>query len=103
MSNGGGLASINHVVVLMLENRSFDHMLGFLYTAQGTCRRAASPSQALPEPSRTNQLFGRESTPAGPLQAPGCQSFVKDFSYRSQQLPGQRRPCPRTCSGSRLI
>ena len=26
-----GLESIDHIVVLMLENRSFDHMLGFLY------------------------------------------------------------------------
>jgi len=25
------LSAINHIVVLMLENRSFDHMLGFLY------------------------------------------------------------------------
>ncbi len=25
------LDTIEHVVVLMLENRSFDHMLGFLY------------------------------------------------------------------------
>lgn len=31
MTNGSGLASVDHVVVLMLENRSFDHMLGFLY------------------------------------------------------------------------
>jgi phospholipase C len=31
MANGGGLASVQSVVVLMLENRSFDHMLGFLY------------------------------------------------------------------------
>ena len=26
-----GLDSIDHVVLVMLENRSFDHMLGFLY------------------------------------------------------------------------
>ncbi len=26
-----GLTSVDHVVVLMLENRSFDHMLGYLY------------------------------------------------------------------------
>ena len=26
-----GLDSIKHIVVLALENRSFDHMLGFLY------------------------------------------------------------------------
>jgi phospholipase C len=28
------LASIDHIVVLMLENRSFDHLLGFLYADQ---------------------------------------------------------------------
>jgi len=28
MTDGSGLASVNHVVMLMLENRSFDHMLG---------------------------------------------------------------------------
>ena len=31
MANGNGLSSVQHVVVLMLENRSFDHMLGYLY------------------------------------------------------------------------
>ena len=31
MANGGGLNLVNSVVVLMLENRSFDHMLGYLY------------------------------------------------------------------------
>ncbi|HEX7325439.1 MAG TPA: alkaline phosphatase family protein [Rhodanobacteraceae bacterium] len=29
------LSAIDHVVVLILENRSFDHMLGFLYTDAG--------------------------------------------------------------------
>lgn len=29
------LNKINHIVVVMMENRSFDHMLGFLYTDQG--------------------------------------------------------------------
>ena len=32
---GNQLSAINHVVVLALENRSFDQMLGFLYTDQG--------------------------------------------------------------------
>jgi hypothetical protein len=31
MMSTGELAAIDHIVVLMLENRSFDHMLGFLY------------------------------------------------------------------------
>jgi phospholipase C len=29
------LSSVNHIVVLMLENRSFDYMLGFLYADSG--------------------------------------------------------------------
>jgi phospholipase C len=32
MTVPGGLAGIEHIVVLMLENRSFDHMLGYLYS-----------------------------------------------------------------------
>jgi phospholipase C len=31
MATGNQLGSIEHIVVLVLENRSFDHMLGFLY------------------------------------------------------------------------
>ena len=31
----GNLSPIEHVVVLMLENRSFDHMLGYLYADSG--------------------------------------------------------------------
>ena len=30
-----GLGVVEHVVVLMLENRSFDQMLGFLYAENG--------------------------------------------------------------------
>ena len=31
----GQLSAISNIVVLMLENRSFDHMLGFLYADSG--------------------------------------------------------------------
>jgi len=48
------LSSINHIVVLMLENRSFDHMLGLLYSGNGNV-------------SPTGQAFegltGQESNP----------------------------------------
>jgi len=48
------LSAINHIVVLMLENRSFDHMLGYLYAASGNV-------------SPTGQAFegltGKESNP----------------------------------------
>jgi phospholipase C len=42
-----GLVSIQHVVVLMLENRSFDHMLGYLYAAQGNGSPAGQPYEGL--------------------------------------------------------
>jgi phospholipase C len=41
------LSSINHIVVLMLENRSFDHMLGFLYQDRGNVSLAGQPFEGL--------------------------------------------------------
>ena len=52
MTNGSGLASVDHVVVLMLENRSFDHMLGFLY-----------PGGVSPSGQPFDGLTGTESSP----------------------------------------
>jgi phospholipase C len=47
MPDATGLSSIEHIVVLMLENRSFDHMLGFLYTDQGNVSPAGQPYAGL--------------------------------------------------------
>jgi len=47
MANGNGLASIEHVVVLMLENRSFDHMLGYLYADAGNVSPSGQPFEGL--------------------------------------------------------
>src|ERR1700722_7822374 len=44
---GAGLSAIEHVVVLMLENRSFDHMLGFLYTDAGNVSPLGQPYEGL--------------------------------------------------------
>jgi phospholipase C len=47
MMSNGALAQIDHIVVLMLENRSFDHMLGFLYADQGNVSPAGQPFDGL--------------------------------------------------------
>jgi phospholipase C len=52
VANGSGLASVNSVVVLMLENRSFDHMLGYLY-----------PGNVSPSGQPFDGLAGTESNP----------------------------------------
>lgn len=49
-----GLGAINHIVVLMLENRSFDHMLGFLYADANNVSAAGQPFEG---------LTGKESNP----------------------------------------
>src|SRR3984885_6692129 len=46
-SQAAGLAGIDHVVVLMLENRSFDHMLGYLYADSGNVSAAGPPFEGL--------------------------------------------------------
>jgi len=55
MANGQ-FSAISNVVVLMLENRSFDHMLGFLYAASGNVSPAGQPFEG---------LSGSESNPDG--------------------------------------
>jgi phospholipase C len=47
VANGNGLSSVEHVVVLMLENRSFDHMLGYLYTSSGNISPTGQPYAGL--------------------------------------------------------
>ena len=47
MPGGNGLSSVEHVVLLMLENRSFDHMLGFLYADRGNTSPLGQPFEGL--------------------------------------------------------
>lgn len=47
MSATSHLSKIEHFVVLMLENRSFDHMLGFLYTDKGNVSPLGHPYEGL--------------------------------------------------------
>jgi phospholipase C len=44
---GNQLSSIQYIVQLMLENRSFDHMLGFLYADSGNVSPAGDPFEGL--------------------------------------------------------
>ncbi|MGW7004714.1 alkaline phosphatase family protein [Streptomyces sp. NPDC054933] len=56
MPDATRLNSIDHIVVLMQENRSFDHMLGFFYTHQGNRSASGQPFEG---------LTGTESNPNG--------------------------------------
>jgi hypothetical protein len=45
--NGNQLGQVQHIVVLMLENRSFDHMLGWLYAGAGNVSPSGQPFDGL--------------------------------------------------------
>lgn len=100
-----GLAAVEHVVVLMLENRSFDHMLGYLYSGQGNssprgdafdgltgaeaCPDAAgNPVPVVPITPTTPNVY------LMPGADPGAGSLrpTRSCSARSDRRPGRCRP-----------
>src|SRR5262245_24682605 len=47
MLSNNPLSKLQHIVVLMLENRSFDSMIGFLYAEQGNKSPSGQPFEGL--------------------------------------------------------
>jgi phospholipase C len=79
MANGNQLGQVQHVVVLMLENRSFDHMLGYLYADSGNVSPAGQPFDGLTgsesNPDATGQpvsVFRIEPTTPNAYFMPGA-------------------------------
>jgi len=94
------LARIDHIVVLMLENRSFDHMLGFLYADDGNVSPAGDPFEGLtgtesnPDPSG-NAITVFRIDPASPTAylMPGTNPG-EGYSPTNLQLFGADPPPP---------
>ena len=103
---GSGLSAIEHVVVLMLENRSFDHMLGFLYSESGNTSPTGQPFEGLTgtescpdasgqpvtvfkiEPNTPNAYFMPGADPGEGYMATNDQLFgSSSASARSGQAP----------------
>jgi phospholipase C len=77
------LSSVNHIVVLMLENRSFDHMLGFLYANSGNVSPAGDAFEG---------LTGRESNPdnnAAAIPVSQIQANTPNAYYTPGADPGE--------------
>jgi phospholipase C len=104
MSNG--LQALEHVVVLVLENRSFDHFLGFLYTDAGNLSPAGDAYDGLtgtesnPDQSgnpvsvyritaqTTNAYFAPGADPAEGYAATNAQLFGTATAPASGTVPG---------------
>src|SRR5271154_4494744 len=73
------LSAINHIVQLMLENRSFDQMLGFLYENTGNRSPANQPFEGLTgnesnpdDAGREVKVFKIDKTAPHPYLMPGA-------------------------------
>jgi phospholipase C len=91
----GQLSAISNIVVLMLENRSFDHMLGFLYAASGNISTAGQAFEGL-QGSESNpdgsgakvQVFKIDPTGSNPYFMPGADPG-EGYSATNSQLFGK--------------
>jgi phospholipase C len=68
-----GMKQIEHVVVVMMENRSFDNMVGFLYTDRGNRPPINIPAPSLAVPTSYDGLVA--ASPASPYWNPSNDEF----------------------------
>lgn len=78
-TSSNALSRINHIIVLMLENRSFDHMLGFLYADAGNVSPAGHPFEG---------LRGSESNPGANSAEPVKVFKIKAGTSSTYFMPG---------------
>ncbi|MBV9765065.1 MAG: hypothetical protein JOZ48_09500 [Acidobacteriaceae bacterium] len=95
------LPQINHIVVLMLENRSFDHLLGFLYQSSGNVSPLGQPFEGL-QGNETNpdgsggsvQVFPINPTDPHPYQMPSANPGEGYLNTNSQLFGTTQAPSP---------
>jgi phospholipase C len=85
------LPSINYIVQLMLENRSFDHMLGFLYPKSDNFE-GLDGSESNTDASGNNvQVFQIDHTVSGAYFMPGADPG-EGYANTNEQLFGSGNP-----------
>ena len=104
------LAAVEHIVVLMLENRSFDHMLGFLYEGLGNLSPAGDPFEGLSGNESNTDANGAEvavfkidHTRNGAYFMPGCNPG-EGYAATNLQLFGvDPAPAPAAATNSGFV
>jgi phospholipase C len=104
------LTQIAHVVVLMLENRSFDHMLGFLYADSGNKTPSGSAFDGLTgsesNPDGTGKavpVFKIETTDSNAYFMPGADPGEGYSATNSQLFNKTTAPIPPTATNSGFV
>ena len=104
------LSSINQIVILMLENRSFDHMLGFLYADTGNVSPAGQPFDGLTgqESNRGSDgapvsVFKIQSSDPSPYFMPGADPGEGYDSTNSQLFGATTAPTPPAATNAGFV
>jgi len=98
---GSLLQSIDHIVVVMLENRSFDHMLGFLYADKGNVSPTGQKFEGLTG-NETNpdgkgnqvKVFKIQPTDPHPYAIPGADPGEGYLNTNWQLFGAEQQPSP---------
>ena len=105
MADGTNLAAVNHVVVLMLENRSFDHMLGYLYADAGNVSPSGQPFEGLtgsesnPDASGSPvTVYPIDVTQPGAYFMPGADPGEGYVNTNQQLFGSTKAPSPPTAT-----
>lgn len=95
------LSAVQHIVVLILENRSFDHMLGLLYSAEGNVSPTGQPFEGLTgkeaNPDATGKLatvFPIQPTMKNAYFMPGADPGEGYLSTNLQLFSASNAPTP---------
>jgi phospholipase C len=103
MSPTSLLSKINHIVVVMLENRSFDHMLGFLYQSSNNLSPLGQPFEGLTGKETNLDATGKmvtvfpiEPTDPHAYLRPGADPGEGYLNTNSQLFSQQDAPVPIT-------
>jgi phospholipase C len=104
------LSSIQHIVVLMLENRSFDIMLGFLYTDQGNKSATGQPFEGLTgtesnpiSPGKNVAVFKIQASDTNAYYMPGSDPGEGYSATNSQLFGSTKAPTPPVATNQGFI
>lgn len=104
------LSAINHIVVLMLENRSFDHMLGFLYQDRRNVSLAGQAFEGLTGTEANLDASGKRVTvfpitPATPNAyfMPGADPGEGYVATNEQLFSSQTAPVPAVATNGGFV
>jgi phospholipase C len=98
---GNQLPSVQYIVQLMLENRSFDHMLGYLYSGSGNVSPAGQPFEGLTGTESNTDASGNtvtvyqiDQTATGAYFMPGADPGEGYANTNAQLFGSGKAPSP---------